>query len=45
MLTHYHFSPILSIFSENRNTAFEQKYITFCHIYLTTMRKHFLFDH
>ncbi len=39
MLTHYHFSPILSIFSENRNTAFEQKYITFCHIYLTTMRK------
>lgn len=39
MLTHYHFSPILSIFSENRNTAFEQKYITFRHIYLTNMRK------
>ena len=39
MLTHYHFSPILSIFSENRNTAFEQKYITFCHIYLTNMQK------
>lgn len=39
MLTHYHFSPILSIFSENRNTAFEQKHITFCHIYLTNMRK------